>query len=155
MRRPHRTPASLAFALVLFALVAGACVGKNPAEKIGGVPLSSGTSHVEVTGGTELTFDAPLEKAQVGQVDTVFVYRSESDDLFSVTGLGVDGSAKTSNTLVLVVSSGELSADSAEGECTITLTHGDNDAESGTATCANLESNQGTIALDATFSASP
>jgi hypothetical protein len=155
MRRPHVARAPAVLTLALFALVAGACTGKNPAEKIAGVPLSNGTAHVEVTGGIELSFDAPLERAMVGQVATVFVYRSESNDLFSITGLGIDGPTKTSNTLPLVVTSGDLSATSAEGECTIELTHGDENSEDGTATCTNLDSNQGTISLEATFSASP
>jgi hypothetical protein len=153
MRRQQlvRTPAVFAFGLI--ALLAGACNAKSQAEKIGGVPLSEGTAHVEVTGDFEATFDAPLEKAQVGQVDTVFLYRSESNDVFTIAGFGIEGTAKTSNTLTLVVTTGDLSADSAEGECTIELTHGDDNSEQGTATCANLESSQGTIAVDATFTA--
>src|SRR3954447_1491964 len=97
-------------AVGLIAVLGGACNVKTQGEKIGGVPLSEGTAHVEVTGGTQLSFDAPLEKAQVGQVDTVFVYRSKSSDTFTIAGLGIGGSAKTSNTLALVVMSGDLSA---------------------------------------------
>jgi hypothetical protein len=140
-------------AIGLIAVLAGACNVKTQAEKIGGVPLSEGTAHVEVTGGSELSFDAPLEKAQVGQVDTVFVYRSTSNDTFTIAGLGIGESAKTSTTLALIVTSGDLSATSAEGECTIKLTHGDDDSEQGTATCKNLDSNQGTVAINASFSA--
>jgi len=122
---------------------------------IGGTPLSSGTAHVDITGDTETSFDAPLEKAQVGTAVTVFIYRSESGDLFSVAGLGVNGSAKTNNSLDLTVTTGEVAASSSEGECTITIAHGEANSESGTATCSNLDSSQGSIDLKATFSAAP
>ena len=68
---------------------------------------------------------------------------------------GVNGSAKTNNSLDLTVTTGEIAASSTEGECTITITHGEANSESGTATCTKMESSQGTINLKATFSAAP
>src|SRR3954454_9744558 len=122
---------------------------------IGGTPLTSGTAHVDITGATEASFDAPLEKAQVGTAVTVFLYRTDADDVFSVAGLGVNGTAKTNNSLDLTVTTGEIAASSTEGECSITITHGEANSESGTATCTKMESSQGTINLKATFSAAP
>jgi hypothetical protein len=147
----------MAMLLAASVLVVGtACVNtQSKIKSIGGVPLSTGTARVDVSGATETGFDAQLEKAQVGQVDTVFVYKNESKDLFSITGLGVNGTAKTNNTLVLVVTTGELIATSTKGECTITVNHGDGDSVSGTANCTHLDSSQGNVDLKATFSASP
>ena len=155
MRTRHgiRPLPALAVAASAVAVLIGACNTQSQIENIGGVPLTNGSAHVEVTGDAEATYDAPLERAQVGSVDTVFVYRSESKDLFSVTGLGMGETAKTSNNLALVVTTGEIFATSGEGECTITLTHGDDGAENGTASCKDLESSQGTIDVAATFSA--
>ena|SRR5438874_610028 len=144
--------------IVLIAAVAvlgAGCNAGSQAKKIGGVPLSNGTAHVDVTGATKASFDAPLEKAQVGTVDTVFVYRSESNDLFSITGLGINGSSKTTSTLALTLTTGDLLATSTGGECTITVTAGDGDSQSGTADCTGLDSSKGTIGLKATFSATP
>jgi len=144
----------LAVAASAVALLAGACNVNKQVQDIAGVPLTNGTAHVEITGDAESTFDAPLEQGRVGSAATVFVYKSESNDLFSITGFGgVEGTAKTSNTLPLVVNGGDIFATSAEGECTITLTRGDDDSENGTASCTNLDSNKGTIDVEATFSA--
>ena len=156
MRTRHgirRLPA-LAVAATAVALIAGAC-NKNQFENIGGAQLTKGTAHVEVTGGAEVTYDAPLDRAQVGSAVTVFVYKTESNDLFSIVGFGLEETAKTSNSLPLVITAGDVFATSAEGECTITLTHGDDNAENGTASCTDLDSNKGPIDVEATFSATP
>jgi hypothetical protein len=150
----RRNAALLAAASVL--VLGTACMNaQSQIKSIGGAPLTKGTARVDVSGSTETGFDATLERAQVGQVDTVFVYKNESKDLFSITGLGINGTAKTNNTLVLVVTTGELIATSTKGECTITVNHGDGDSVSGTATCKDLDSSQGNVDLKATFSASP
>lgn len=152
-RHGNRRLPALAVAASAIAVLAGACNTQSQIENIGGVPLTNGTAHVEITGDAEATYDAPLERAQVGSVDTIFVYRSEGDDVFSITGLGMGDTAKTSNNLALVVTKGDIFATSAEGECTVTLTHGDDGAENGTASCKDLDSSQGTIDVEATFSA--
>lgn len=137
-------------------VVGTGCVNaQSKINQIGGTPLTSGKARVDVSGGTETGFDATLDRAQVGQVVTVFIYKNESDDLFSITGLGVTGTAKTSNNLALTVTTGGLAATSANGECTITIHHGGGEAVSGTATCTQLSSSQGNIDIKATFSASP
>src|SRR6187551_3126833 len=93
MRIPHGTRrlTALALAASAVAVLLGACNTQQQIENIGGVPLTTGTAHVEITGDAQATYDAPLERAQVGSVDTVFVYKSESNDLFSITGLGLEG----------------------------------------------------------------
>jgi hypothetical protein len=151
--RRRTTPLFLAAALVL--VLGAACKNsiQSQVNNIGGTPLSEGTAHVDISGATELSFDAPLDKAQVGTAVTVFLYKNDKDDLFSVTGLGINGTAKTSGNLALTVTSGDFAADSLEGECTITVTPGDNASQSGTATCTDLDSNQGKVDVKATFSA--
>ena len=138
-------------------LAGSACANsfQSQAKDIGGVPLTEGSAHVDITGAQEISFDAPLDKAQVGTAVTVFLYRSNAGDLFSITGLGIKGTAKTTSSLVLAVTTGDLAAGSEAGECTITVHAGDGDSQSGTATCTHLDSNQGTIALKARFSATP
>ncbi|HXJ64239.1 MAG TPA: hypothetical protein VNN79_10840 [Actinomycetota bacterium] len=153
----------LAFGAVAFVLIVGtACVGggndiQSEIQKVGGVPLTTGTAHVEITGAKDLAFDAPLEKGQVGTAVTVFLYRSSDDDVFSITGLGIGdtGTATTSTNLALTITSSEVSADSLTGECTIKVAHEEANSVSGTAVCTNLDSNEGTIGVNASFSAAP
>ena len=94
-------------------------------------------------------------QSKIKTIGGVALYKNESKDLFSITGLGINGTAKTNSTLVLVVTTGELIATSTKGECAITVNHGDGDSVSGTANCTNLDSSQGNVDLKATFSASP
>ncbi|HEY7282063.1 MAG TPA: hypothetical protein VID47_10760 [Actinomycetota bacterium] len=150
-----RPIAVLALAAAVLVLGTACMDTKSKIQSMGGVPLEEGTARVDVNGATETGFDATLDRAQVGQVDTVFVYKNESKDLFSITGLGIDGTAKTSNTLVLVVTKDTLIATSTKGECAIRVSHDDGGAVSGSATCTHLDSSQGNINLKATFSASP
>jgi hypothetical protein len=155
LRTTSRRPLFLIAAALSVAVLGAACNTSDQVKKIGGVPLTKGTAHVDITGATEASFDAPLERAQVGTVDTVFIYKTESNDLFSITGLGVNGSAKTSTTLDLTVTTGELLVSSDAGECTITISAGDGDSENGTADCKGLTSSKGTVDIKATFSATP
>jgi hypothetical protein len=147
------------FAVGLVLVVGAACTSgsdiQSKVKQIGGVPLSSGTAHVDVTGAEEVSYDAPLTQGQVGTAVTALVYKTESNDLFSITGLGVSGPSKTSTNLALTLVAGDLSADSVEGECTVTINPGESDTLSGTATCSNLDSNQGTVDVKARFSGAP
>jgi len=106
---------------------------------------------VEVTGGTEVSYDVPLERGQFGGAATVLVY-SQGGDLFSITGLVGEGSVKSGPTLPVVITTGSLLATSSEGECTIEVQDGDE--VTGTVTCAGLDSSEGLIDVHATFSAS-
>src|SRR6266545_2284431 len=110
-----------------------------------------GSARVEVTGGTEVSYDVPLERGQFGGAATVLVY-SQGGDLFSITGLGGEGSVKSGPTLPVVITTGSLLATSSEGECTIEVQDGDE--VTGTVTCAGLDSSEGLIDVHATFSAS-
>jgi len=150
LRIRHRT--LLAATVLATAVLAGGCTGPS-AEDVAGHALTQGSAQVAVTGGTEVSYEVPLERAQVGGAATVLVY-SSGGDLFSITGLGIEGSAKSGPTLPVVLSHGSLLATSSEGECTIEL-HDADDGVTGTASCSGLDSSQGTIDVDATFSATP
>jgi hypothetical protein len=156
---PRPDPRSLLLRLVISAavvsgLIAG-CSAASQTQKIAGQPLTSGSAKVAVSGGTEVSYDVRLEQGRVGSAVTDLVYRSDKGDLFSVVGLGMNGAAKTSNTLAVVVTSGDVAATSAEGECTIELQGTDGGGQSGSVTCDGLDSSQGTLHVEATFSASP
>lgn len=122
--------------------------------------LSTGTAHMDITGDITLSVDLPLTGSGIfapppGAIG--LTYADETGTSFGVGGTSFVGSETTSETLV--VSVGVLSEDffgifvSGEGECTVTVDEGSEEAVSGSVSCAGLTSADTTVDLEATFSA--